>query len=82
MKGKYFPNCSVLEATLEKKKKKKKKKTIFCVEEHTESEWNYPGRPCVEGGKLSEDMNMGRQVAAHSKYIQGTINPSCSSPID
>jgi hypothetical protein len=78
MKGKYFPNCSVLEATLGKKKKK----TIFYVEEHTESEWNYPGRPCVEGGKLSEDMNMGRQVAAHSKYIQGTITPSCSSPID
>jgi hypothetical protein len=62
MKGKYFPNCSVLEATLGKK-------TIFCVEEYTELEWNYSGRPCVEGGKWSEDTNLGRQVAAHSKYI-------------
>jgi hypothetical protein len=31
MKGKYFPNCSVLEATLGKK-------TILCVEKHSEFE--------------------------------------------
>jgi hypothetical protein len=27
----------------------------------------------VKGGKRSEDTNLGRQVAAHSDYIQGII---------
>jgi hypothetical protein len=50
------------------------------VEEHTKLEWTYSEGSCVEGGKWSEDTNLGRQVAAHSDYIQGTIPLAILAP--